>query len=109
VASRAVSSPGRRMLKAFANLRRTAGSGVARDLPDSQRRYVADETWVCWAISVHVLPDASLSAFRSTPFGSARNSKGVTPRAAATAGISRTAGARTPRSHSETRSRPRRR
>jgi len=92
VASRSASSWGRRMPKAFARLRRTAGSGVARDLPDSQRRYVADETWVCSAISLDVLPDASLSAFRSTPFGIAQNSKGVTPRAAATAGINRTAG-----------------
>ncbi len=94
------------MPKACANLRRTAASVVARDLPDSQRRYVADETWVCSAISVEVLPDASLSALRSTPFGIAKNSKAVTPRAAATGGISRTAGVRTPRSHSETRSPP---
>jgi hypothetical protein len=96
VASRAASSWGRRTPKAFARLRRTAGSGVARDLPDSQRRYVAEETWVCWAISVDVLPDASLSAFRSTPFGIAQNSKAVTPRAAATAGINRTAGSDAP-------------
>jgi len=79
VASRAASSWGRRTPKAFARLRRTAGSGVARDLPDSQRRYVADETWVCWAISVDVLPDASLSAFRSTPFWQCEELQGSHP------------------------------